>query len=105
MENKIAGREIANQNKIGTELKYNSGGKTSLTASLNYINNDYVGNQNSAIAYEILEALQPGKNYTWAANWQRNISETFQLSVIYEGRNSESSKVIHSGSMQARAFF
>lgn len=105
MENKIAGREAANQNKIGTELKYNAGGKTSLTASINYINNDYVGNQNSAIAYEILEALQPGKNYTWSANWQRNISETFQLSVIYEGRNSESSRVIHSGSMQARAFF
>ncbi len=105
IENKIAGKENASQNKIGTELKYNSGGKTSLTAAINYINNNYTGNQNSAIAYEILEALQPGKNYTWSANWQRNISETFQLSVIYEGRNSESSRVIHSGSMQARAFF
>jgi hypothetical protein len=105
IENKIAGRERANQNKLGTQLKYNSGGKTSLTAALNYINNDYIGNQNSAIAYEILEALQPGKNYTWTANWQRNISETFQFSFIYEGRSSESSKVIHSGSMQARAFF
>lgn len=105
IENNIAGKERANQNKIGTELKYNSGGKTSLTAAINYINNDYVGNQNSAIAYEILEALQSGKNYTWTANWQRNISETFQLSLIYEGRSSESSRVIHSGSMQARAFF
>lgn len=105
IENNIAGKESANQNKIGAELKFNSGGKTSLTAAINYINNDFIGNQNSAIAYEILEALQPGKNYTWSANWQRNISETFQLSVIYEGRNSESSRVIHSGSMQARAFF
>lgn len=104
-ENKIIGNEKANQNKLGAELKYNSGGKTSLTSALNYINNEYRGNQNSAIAYEILEALQVGKNYTWSANWQRNISETFQLSVIYEGRVSESSRVIHSGSMQARAFF
>ena len=103
--NSIAALEQSSQNKIGAELKYNSGGRASLTATLNFIDNYYVGNQNSAIAYEILEALQPGKNFTWTANWQRNISETFQLSVIYEGRNSESSKVIHSGSMQARAFF
>lgn len=105
IENKLAGAESSIQNKLGTELKYNSGGKTSFTANANYINNNFIGNQNSAISYEMLEALQDGRNFTWAMNLQRNISESFQLSVIYEGRNSETSRVIHSGSMQARAFF
>lgn len=105
IENQLIGAEKSIQNKLGTELKYNSGGKTSFSANANYINNDFTGNKNSAISYEMLEALQDGRNFTWAMNLQRNISETFQLSVIYEGRSSETSRVIHSGSMQARAFF
>lgn len=105
IENQLIGAERSIQNKLGAELKYNSGGKTSLTANTNYINNNFMGNQNSAISYEILEALQDGRNFTWTMNLQRNISETFQLSIVYEGRSSETSRIIHSGSMQARAFF
>ncbi len=103
--NKIGLLEQSLQNSLGTELKYNSGGKSSLTINLNYINNDFNGNSNSAIAYEMLEALQVGRNITWAANWQRNISATFQLNIVYEGRSSENASTINTGSMQVRAFF
>lgn len=104
-ENTISGLEKSNQHKLGTELKYNAGGKSSIQTQLNYIYNNFTGNSNSAIAYEILEALQVGRNITWSANWQRNVGPSLQLSIIYEGRSSENSKTIHSGSMQARAFF
>ena len=60
---------------------------------------------NSPVAYEMLEALQPGKNYTWNVGMQRNISKSLQISLNYDGRKPEGIKTIHTGSMQARAFF
>lgn len=104
-ENTLPSAEKSLQHKLGTELKYNSGGKSSIQTQFNFIYNDFTGNSNSAIAYELLEALQPGRNLTWNANWQRNIGPSFQLSIIYDGRSSVGAKTIHAGSMQARAFF
>jgi hypothetical protein len=53
----------------------------------------------------MLEGLNPGSNITWEANYQRNISKHMQLSVNYNGRQSESSPIIHTGGVQVRAFF
>ena len=104
-ENHIAIKEISKQQKLSAEVKYNAGGKSSIQTQFNFIYNDFSGTSNSAIAYEMLEALQPGKNLTWSANWQKNIGPSLQLSIIYDGRSSESARVIHAGSMQVRAFF
>ena len=104
-ENLISNKETSKQQKLSAEMKYNAGGKSSIQTQFNFIYNDYTGSSNSAIAYEMLEALQPGKNLTWSANWQKNIGPSLQLSILYDGRSSEKSKVIHAGSMQVRAFF
>lgn len=104
-ENKISNNEISKQQKLSAELKYNAGGKASIQTQFNFIYNDFIGSSNSAIAYEMLEALQPGKNLTWSANWQKNIGPSLQLSILYDGRSSEKARVIHAGSMQVRAFF
>ena len=97
--------ELAEQNKLSAEMKYNAAGKSSIQGQLNIVYNSFNGNSNSAIAYEMLEALQKGRNITWSANWQKTIGPSLQISVIYDGRSSENAKVIHAGSMQARAFF
>lgn len=104
-ENIIGALEKSTQQKLSADLKYNAGGKSSIQTQFNFIYNKYTGNSNSAIAYELLEALQPGRNLTWSANWQKNIGSSLQISIIYDGRSSAGSKTIHAGSMQARALF
>ncbi len=53
----------------------------------------------------MLEGLQPGKNQTWRLLLQKNLTQFLDLNINYQGRNSESSKIIHSGNVQLRAFF
>lgn len=92
-------------NDYGIELKYNQLRKGILTAAFNYVNNVYYGEKNSTIAFEMLEALQPGINYTWNCSIQRTLANNLQLTLNYTGRNSATTKTIHTGGIQVRAFF
>ena len=66
---------------------------------------NYNAAENTPIAYEMLEGLRPGTNLTWSVGIQRNLSKSVQISINYEGRKPEEVKTIHTGTMQARAFF
>lgn len=91
--------------KFGTEINVRKVGKGSLIISGSYLVNAYEGDVNSPISYQILEGLQPGKNALWEANYQRTIAKYLQLNLRYNGRVSEGNPVIHTGSVQVRAFF
>ena len=91
--------------KFGAELNVRKVGKGSVIVSGSYLINDYVGNINSPISYQILEGLQPGKNGLWEVTYQRTIAKYLQLNLRYNGRVSEDNPVIHTGSVQVRAFF
>jgi hypothetical protein len=58
------------------------------------------------VAYEILQSLLPGDNFTWTFSYQQNITSYLQINFTYDGRKSATnSKIIHIGSMQVRAIF
>jgi len=99
--------EKAELNIIGLELKYNQVDKGSLTGKADFINITYndVENQNTPIAYEMLNALKVGYNYTWSLSYQRNLSNNIQISINYDGRKSPNTKIINIGGAQIRAFF
>ncbi|RYM32413.1 hypothetical protein ERX46_14140 [Brumimicrobium glaciale] len=99
------GGEKAFIGDLGLGLKWNQVEKGSLNAEVKIVSINYSGNQNSALSYEMLESLKPGRNYTWNVNYQRNISKNLQISLQYNGRRSEDSKTIHSGGVEVRAFF
>lgn len=99
------GDESAYVGEIGTNLKYNQAEKGSLQGEFKVVSITYAGNQNSALGFEMLEALKPGINYTWNIGYQRLISKNLQLSLQYNGRKSEKNKTIHSAGMEVRAFF
>lgn len=99
------GGEKANITNIGVELRYNLLSKGSFLATFNFVENQYDGAVNNSLANEILNGLQPGTNFTWSASVQRKLSNNLQLNLIYNGRSSETISVIHSGSVQVRAFF
>jgi hypothetical protein len=99
------GGESALVYEIGSSFKFNQAEKGSLQGGLKLVSIEYDGNQNSALGFEMLEALKPGINYTWNVGYQRSVSKNLQISIQYNGRKSENSKMIHSGGMEVRAFF
>ena len=88
-----------------TETRYNILKKGLLTGKLSFIKNDFTGNSNSTIGYEMLSGLQTGNNFTWGLGLQRNIGAGVQLNLSYEGRKSTDVSTVHIGNMQVRAFF
>lgn len=99
------GGERAFNRTAGVEVRYNVATKGSLLATFNYIDIIYNGDPRSSLAYEMLDALQPGKNGTWSISYQRNLGKNMQLNLNYNGRDTETAKTIHAGGAQVRAFF
>ncbi len=99
------GGEIASVQEIGSTFKFNQPQKGSLQGGIKMIQIVYDGEQNSALGFEMLEALRPGTNYTWNVGYQRSLSKNLQLSILYNGRKSQETRMIHSGGMEVRAFF
>lgn len=99
------GGESAIYREFGLEGKYNAVGKGSFQGKIGYINISYSGEGGSPVAYEMLNALQPGENMTWEANYQQTIMKALQLSVLYTGRAANELRTVHTGGVQLRWFF
>ena len=98
-------KEQSRRISFNMETSYNAAGSFSLTSKCSFIKNRYNAGENNAIAYEMLDGLQIGNNYTWNLVFQRNFGSGIQLNIIYDGRASASAPTINIGSVQARAFF
>ena len=53
----------------------------------------------------MLEGLQPGKNFTWSFIAQKRLTKFLDLNVTYFGRKTPTSKTIHTGNIQLKAYF
>lgn len=93
------------QQRAGVELKFSTATQGSFLLKFNLIKIDYNGEVNTPVSYELLEGFNPGNNITWGLTIQRNLSQNMQLNLNYDGRKSETTKVIHTGNVQVRAFF
>ena len=98
--------ETAISQNYGAELKWNVLNKGSFNFKVNYIQIKYnAAEQNTSLAFEMLDALKKGQNITWGVAFQRNLSANMQLTITYDGRKSEGTKAIHTGGAQIRAYF
>ncbi|MBT8244125.1 MAG: hypothetical protein HKP48_11010 [Winogradskyella sp.] len=104
-KNTIGNLEELSQNNYGFSFTYNNAQKVALTGEFNYFENDYVGNANSPVAFQILEGLQPGRNFTWSLIAQKKLTKFLDLNLNYFGRKTETSKTIHTGTVQLKAYF
>ncbi len=97
--------EEANIFKLGGQVRINQAKKGSFSAnfSANFI--QYNADENTPLAFELLESLKSGTNYIWGVTYQRKIANNLQLNFNYNGRKSEEIQSIHSGGMELRAFF
>ena len=99
------GAQRATLQDYGVEFKYSILQKGSLNVKANFIQIKFNGTENTSLAFEMMDALQNGKNITWGLIYQRNISNNLQLSLSYDGRKSDGSNTIHIGGAQVRAYF
>lgn len=104
-ENTIGSLESLVQHRIGVSFLLSGNKGFTSTGEFSLYENDFTGNPLSPVAYQMLEGLQAGKNYTWRLLLQKNLTQYLDLNLNYEGRKSETSKTIHTGSVQLRAFF
>jgi hypothetical protein len=104
-ENQIGALESLKRNQFGTSFMVNSEKGFSLNGEFSHYNNSYIGNPLSAVGFQLLEGLQVGKNQTWRLLLQKNLTTYLDININYQGRKSETSKAIHTGSVQLRAFF
>lgn len=104
-ENTIGDLETLKLSTIGASANYINNEKSIIKAEVNLFNNKFNGNSNSPVGYQMLEGLQPGKNYTWSLLFQRRLFSFLNLNVNYLGRKSETSNTIHTGSVELKAHF
>lgn len=90
---------------FGIEGKWSDPSKGLLQADFHWVEIAYDGENNNALAFEMLEALQIGRNFTWSASIQRTVGKNLQLNLVYNGRKSPEIDAIHTGGVQLRAFF
>ena len=104
-DNSIGSLESLVQNNYGLSFTYNNAQKVALTGEFNIFQNEFEGNANSPVAYQMLEGLQPGKNFTWSLLAQKKLTKYLDLNLNYFGRKTETSKTIHTGTIQLKAYF
>lgn len=104
-QNQLQDFEELKQQKFGVEYFYISKKKNQISANVNVFLNDFTGDANTPVAYQMLEGLQAGKNYTWNLLFNQKLNSFLNLNLSYLGRKSENSKTIHTGSVQLRANF
>ena len=103
--NTIGNMETLLQNNFGISFIYNKSQKVGLTGEINFFDNTFEGNANTPVSYQMLEGLQPGKNFTWTILAQRKLTAFLDLNLNYFGRKTETSKTIHAGTIQLKAYF
>ena len=104
-ENQITSNEILKMHVFGANFQFANKQNFSINANVNLYFNEFEGNTNSPVAFQMLEGLQPGTNYTWLLNLQKRLTSYLDINLNYFGRKSENSKTIHTGTLQLRASF
>lgn len=104
-ENRINDMETLSQERFGTSFNYSGEQKFTANGEFSLYQNKFSGNELSPVAYQMLEGLQAGQNLTWRLLLQKNLTQYLDVNLNYQGRKSETSKAIHTGSIQLRAFF
>ena len=103
--NSIGDMEQLTQEKYGVSFMLTQNQKAAISGEFNYFSNEFSGNSNTPVAYQMMEGLQPGTNFTWSLIAQKKLTKFLDLNLNYFGRKSETSRTIHTGTVQLKAYF
>ena len=103
--NKIGALETLLQNRFGTSLSYSGKKNFTFNGEVSFYQNKFDGDAFSSVGFQMLEGLQTGQNIVWKLLLQKNITQFLDINFNYLGRKSETTKTIHTGNIQLRAYF
>ncbi len=104
-KNSINEMEQLNAQKLILNYQYSGKKDTRFMVDFQLVRNDFIGEENSPVGYQMLEGLNSGKNATWSVLWTKKLNDFLYLNLNYNGRVNETSPVLHNGSVQMRAQF
>jgi hypothetical protein len=104
-DNTINAQEALSQQKYGVSFSYANQQKVALNGEFNVFSNEFNGLSNTPVAYQMLEGLQPGTNFTWSLLAQKKLTKFLDLNLNYFGRKTKTSNTIHTGTVQLKAYF
>jgi len=65
-DNTIGNLETLKQQKYGASFTFANNQKAAINGEFNVFLNTFDGNPNTPVGYQMMEGLQPGKNFTWS---------------------------------------
>jgi hypothetical protein len=89
--------------RVSLDMRYSKPATGVVLLRISYANITYNALTNTSVSYSMLDALLPGANYQWYANWQRRVSNGIEVALEYEGRKSAASTTVHTGKLTVRA--
>ncbi len=89
----------------GVEVRYNAPTRGTINARVQLSNIEYPFDENTPLAFEMLQGLRAGNNGMWNITWQQNLTSYLQLNLSYNGRKSPDVPAVHTGNVQVRALF
>jgi hypothetical protein len=97
------GGERATIARVSLDTRYSKPATGVILLRVSYANIMYNALTNTSISYSMLDALLPGANYQWYANWQRRVTNGIEVALEYEGRKSGEGTTVHTGKLTIRA--
>ena len=106
----LYGGQESVSNSVIMETKYNVFQNSSVSARFTYNAIQYTdkatnNKANTSVAYTMLDALLPGKNFLWSLDLTKRLLNNVELNFQYEGRKPAETKSIHTGRASLRALF
>lgn len=87
------------------EATYRKTAKTSIRTQVSIVDIKFEGDPSSPVGFAMLNGLQPGQNYLWNVNLERQIAKNILLSISYEGRKTGTASIVHVGRANISANF
>ncbi|HTF82772.1 MAG TPA: hypothetical protein VL947_13645, partial [Cytophagales bacterium] len=105
-KNNVKGaQEMSHNMEVALETRYSKVSNRTIQVNIRYNKIRYNADTNTPLAYEMLDALQPGNNYYWNVSYTQKLLNGLQLTINYDGRQSEKLPIVHIGRIQATALF
>ncbi len=99
-------KEKARIHSLIAEARYNVLSSSTINGKLQFSNISFSGaSTNSTVAFIMLDALLPGKNFVWNLDFTRRLSNNMEINFQYDGRKPGTGKTIHTGRASVRALF
>ncbi len=99
----IFGGELAKIQTLNLDARFSKPASGIIAAGFTFSQIDFNGITSTPVSFIMLEALQPGANFLWRANWERRLGKGIEIQLQYEGRKPGGRDVIHTGTMSVRA--